>query len=123
MHQNINALFKQWHRVIKIYRNGGSANLESNDGDSSNGQQSDNDALLVSAAHFDVLAECITKLIGSKPEWLTKELGADNIRKQDLIDATFFVDYDKIDVVQQEEEDSQQIMMGGDDQGDQSEET
>ena len=32
-----------------------------------------------------------------------------------MIDSTFFVDYDKIDTVQQEEDDSQQIMMGGDD--------
>jgi len=56
--------------LIKIYRHGGQGNLDNNDGDSSNGQQTDEDAQLVSAAHFDVLAECITKLVGSKPDWL-----------------------------------------------------
>ena len=42
---------------------------------------SDDESLLVSAAHFDVLAECITKLTGSRPSWLSPEQGADTIGK------------------------------------------
>ena len=71
---------------------------------------------MVSAAHFDVLAECITKLTGSRPSWISSNQGADSIGKQDIIDSTIFVDYDKIDTVEREEEDSQQIMIGDQDE-------
>ena len=36
------------------------------------------------------------------------------IGRQDMLNSTDFVDYDKIDLVEQDEEESQQIMMQGD---------
>ena len=58
-------------------------------------------------AHYDLLAECMTKLMAQRPEWVSEDVP---ISKQDIMDSTLFVDYDKIDQIEQEEEESQQIM-------------
>ena len=58
-------------------------------------------------AHYDLLAECMTKLMAQRPEWVSEDVP---IGKQDIMDSTLFVDYDKIDQIEQEEEESQQIM-------------
>lgn len=55
------------------------------------------------------MAECITKLIGGRPSWVGYNSENDQFGRQTLLDSTFFVDYDKIDVVEQEEEESQQV--------------
>lgn len=65
-------------------------------------------------AHYDVLAESLTKLLAQRPEWISQDIA---LSKQEILDATNFVDYDKIDQIEQEEEESQQIMtmdMGAD---------
>jgi len=54
-------------------------------------------------AHFDVLAESMTKLIAQRPNWLNNDI---QIPKQSIMDSTHFVDYDKIDQIEQEEEES-----------------
>jgi hypothetical protein len=57
---------------------------------------------VVTLAHYDVLAENITKLIANRPSWTESEIG-----RQELLDSANFVDYDKIDMIEQEEEESQ----------------
>ena len=75
---------------------------ESSDDDSSDEDSDDEEeSQLISLAHYDVLAENITKLIASRPSWSQMEIG-----RQDLLNSTDFVDYDKIDLIEQDEEDS-----------------
>jgi hypothetical protein len=82
----INNVFANWQRVIKDFR----------------GAQEDEDEeeSQTTHAHFDLLAESITKLV-------TVREG--NFGKQELLNATLFVDYDRIDQVEQEEEDEGEI--------------
>ena len=66
MHSNINGLFKSWQKLIKVYRNGGADGEDSED---------EEESQLISLAHYDVLAENITKLIASRPSWSQMEIG------------------------------------------------
>lgn len=58
LHENVNQYFKNWQYIIKLYRGGG-VYLEEN------GQEEEDDNN-TTAAHFDVLAESITKLMAFK---------------------------------------------------------
>ena len=103
MHSNINNLFKAWQKLIKVYRNGGT------DGEVDDSDEEE-DSQLVSLAHYDVLAENITKLVANRPSWAPHmEFG-----RHEMLNSTDFVDYDKIDLIEQDEEDSQQINLQGD---------
>ena len=76
-HQNVNRLFNQWQKLIKVYRSGGGSAPGGDDlGDDMDESQDqiENDELVVTMAHFDVLAECMTKLIAQRPEWIGKDI-------------------------------------------------
>ena len=65
-HQNINQLFNQWQKLVKTYRSGGgSASTGEDLGDDVDESQDQiqDEALVVTMAHYDVLAECMTKLM------------------------------------------------------------
>ena len=96
-----------------MYRNGG-APLAKDESSLTDGSESDSaldaspDDALVSAAHFDVLAEVITKLTAHRPS-------IDGLSNQRLMDASMFIDYEKIDVVEREEHDIENMHTGMDD--------
>ena len=70
--QSIQGVFSAWLKLIKLYRNGG-APLTKDDSALTDGSESDSgldaspEDALVSSAHFDVLAEAITKLTAHRP--------------------------------------------------------
>ena len=67
---------------------------------------------LITAAHYDVMAEVVTKLLVNRPSWIDEAGMADfQVSRQKLTEATQFIDYDKIDQVERDEEDAQQIMV------------
>jgi len=108
-------LFREWQSLIKTYRGGGSSNEKDEGQDEDEAERSDeqeDDGGLVSAAHYDVMSEVITKLLANRPSWID-DSGANDfqVSRQKLIEATQFIDYDKIDQVEREEEDTQQIMI------------
>ena len=108
-------MFREWHSLIKTYRAGGSSNEKDEGQDEDEAERSDeqdDDGGLVSAAHYDVMSEVITKLLANRPSWID-DSGANDfqVSRQKLIEATQFIDYDKIDQVEREEEDTQQIMI------------
>ena len=59
----------------------------------------------VTTAHFDLLAESIIKLTSVRP---AQDFGL-KLTKQDLMESTSFVNYDRIDIVEQDEEIVNQI--------------
>lgn len=93
-HHNINALFNNWQKIIKLYRRSG----EEYDSDE---DQDQIDPSLATDSMHDVLAESITKLLAFKPP---VERSPD-FGKQELIDSTLFVNYERIDQVEHEDED------------------
>lgn len=108
-------MFREWQSLIKTYRAGGSSNEKDEGQDEDETERSDeqdDDGGLVSAAHYDVMSEVITKLLANRPSWID-DSGANDfqVSRQKLIEATQFIDYDKIDQVEREEEDTQQIMI------------
>lgn len=59
------------------------------------------------------MAEVVTKLLVNRPSWINETTqGSDfQVSRQKLTEATQFIDYDKIDLVEREEEEGQQIML------------
>ena len=67
---------------------------------------------IITAAHYDVMAEVVTKLLVNRPSWISETAGTDfQVSRQKLTEATQFIDYDMIDQVEREEEEGQQIMI------------
>ena len=60
LHEGINQFFKQWQSAIKLYRGGGLEEEEE--------PEEDEEGNNTTAAHFDVLAESMTRLIAFKGE-------------------------------------------------------
>lgn len=112
--ENINNLFKQWQSLVKVYRAGGGPEEDDDEQDEerSDRDEEDQEGRLISAAHYDVMAEVVTKLLANRPSWINEAGMADfQVSRQKLTEATQFIDYDKIDQVEREEEDNQQIMI------------
>lgn len=68
----------------------------------------------MSAAHFDVLAEVITKLSAQRPS-------IDGLSNQKMLSGTLFIDYDKIDMVEREEQDVENMHLNMNDEGEENE--
>lgn len=110
--EDINELFKQWQSLVKIYRAGGRPDDDNNNDDDGSDQEQMDDERLITTAHYDVMAEVVTKLLANRPSWVDDSGISDfQVSRQKLTDATQFVDYDKIDQVERDEEDAQQIMI------------
>ena len=83
---NINMVFKSFQDIIKKYRG------KSGEDESDNSEESEEEEVrFASAAHYDVLAESITKLVSVRPTEYTQDR---KFGKQEMIDSVQFVDYD-----------------------------
>lgn len=95
-YNNIDSIFKNWQEIIKVYR-GDDKNYSDDENDRTEIQE---DSHVGNQAHFDVLAEAVCKLIAQRPDIQAGK----TFTKQDLIESTTFVDYDRIDVVERDDD-------------------
>lgn len=108
----IATVFESWHNVIRQYRGSDEDNFnfgqnEKEDSDKDlDGTETQDQQTGGNQALFDVLAESITKLIAQRPA-ISSEL---SFGKQELLSSTVFVDYDRIDVVEQDDQENGQLL-------------
>ena len=101
-------VFKSLQDIVRKYR--GKCEEDGSDDEEESGDEEQ--PMFASAAHYDVLAESITKLVSVRPTEYTQDR---KFAKQEMVESVQFVDYDKIDIVEQEDEDLNTMVGGGQD--------